>query len=274
MKLKVLDWKFALTTVLALAAVLLPVYLWQADLAAQSLTVRLVSSSALELPADSKVHDMQIIVNGEKIASPHIYSLLLVNTGSKPIPTGSFETPIQILSLNEAKLITAQITGTEPAGIPAKLSIEENQIKIQPFLSNPGDQIAMTLVSSGPLDLTAQARIAGVRDLLYEDATQTNSSPIGGFLYAVIAIACLALYLFLLPTSKTRGTITIVGPIRNFATIAVFVSGVHFQGKVTGELNLTGVESLAMVAFLFAIAWFVMIFLERKNTAPKPTADD
>lgn len=270
MKLKVLDWKFALTTVLALAAVLLPAYLWQADQAAHSLTVRLVSSSALELPADSKVHDMQIFVNGEKIASPHIYSLLLVNTGSKPIPTANFETPLQIRTLNEAKLITAQITGSEPAGIPAKLSIEENQIKIQPFLSNPGDQIAMTLVSSGPLDLTVQARIAGVQDLLFEDATQTTSSPIGAFFYAVIAIACLALYLFLLPTSKTRGTITIVGPIRNFATIVVFASGVHFQGKVSGELNLTGAESLMVVVPLFAIAWFAMVFLERKNTPPKP----
>lgn len=274
MKLKFLDWKFALSTLLAVAAVLLPAYLWQADLSAQSLTVRVVSSSALELPADSKVHDMQIIVNGEKIESPHIYSLVLINTGSKPIPTGSFETPLQIRTLNDAKLITAQITGSEPAGIPAKLLIEDNQIKILPFLSNPKDQIDITLVSSGPLELMAQARIAGVRDLLFEDASQTKSRPIEAFLFGAIATACLGLYLFLLPTSKTRGPITIIGPIRYFAMITAFASGVYFQGKASGALDFKGGQSLMMILPIFAIAWFVMIFLERKNLSAKPAATD
>lgn len=274
MKLKFQDWKFALNTLLAVAAVLLPAYFWQADLSAQSLTVRLVSSSALELPADSKVHDMQIIVNGTKIESPHIYSLALINTGSKPIPTGSFETPLQIRTLNDAKLITAQITGSEPVGIPAKLLIEENQIKVLPFLSNPKDQIDITLVSSGPLELVAQARIAGVRDLVFEDASQAKSRPIQGFLFAASGTACLGLYLFLLPTSRSRGPITMIGPIRYFATFVAFASGVYFQGKASGALELTGAQSFMVILPIFALAWFLMVFLERKNITAKRAATD
>jgi len=268
MKAKVLDWKFALNTVLALAALLLPAYLWQADLSAQSLTVRLVSSAALQLPADSKIQDLQIIVNGEKIDSPYIYSLVLINSGSKPIPTASFETPLQIRTLNDAKLITAQITGSEPADIPAKVSIDENQVKISPFLSNPKDQIAITLVSSGPLELMAQARIAGVRDVVFEDASQIKSRLLEASLFAAITVLCLAFYLFLLPTSRSRGTITIVAPIRYLATIVFFVSGLYFIGRVSGELNLTGGTSIMVVLPLFATAWVATIFLERKNSSP------
>jgi hypothetical protein len=253
MKRIVLDWKFALNAFLGLAAVLLPVYLWQADSSAYSLTVRLVSSSALELPSDSKIHDMQIIVNGSKIDAPYVYSLVLTNTGSKPIPAGSFETPLQIRSLNGGKLVTAQITETEPAGIPVKLLIEENQIKISPFLSNPEDQIAITLVSSGPLDLTAQARIAGVRDVAFEDTSQSKSRPLVASFFAALGVPCLALYLFFLPTSRSR-TLKISGAVRYLTTFVFFVAGVHFASRVSDELGYTGGLS----------------FLERRNRVEHP----
>ncbi|WP_454867369.1 hypothetical protein [Pseudomonas farris] len=267
MKRKVLDWKFALTTVLALAAAALPAYFWQADLSAHSLTVRLVSSSALELPSDSKIHDMQIIVNGTKIEAPYIYSLVLINTGSKPIPTGNFETPLQIRTMNDAKLVTAQITGSEPAGIPVKLSIDDNQIKILPFLSNPKDQIAITLVSSGPLELTAQARIAGVRDVVFEDTSQSKSRPLEAFFFATLAVLCLSLYLFLLPTSRSRGAIKLVGAIRYLSTLVLFVSGVYFVSRASVELNFTSGSSIKVILPLFLIGGVITIFLERSNRA-------
>lgn len=272
MKRMVMDWKFALNIVLALAAVLLPAYFWQADLSAYSLTVRLVSSSALELPSDSKIHDMQILVNGTKIEAPYIYSLLLINTGSKPIPTGNFETPLQIRTMNDAKLITAQITGSEPADIPVKLSIDENQVKISPFLSNPKDQIAITLVSSGPLELTTQARIAGVRDVIFEDTSQNKSHPLGAFFFAALAVPCMALYLFFLPTSRSRGAIKIVGAVRYLTTVVFFVSAVHFAARVSGELNYAGGSSVMVILPLFIIAWIIMVFLERKNRAEGPAS--
>jgi len=270
MKLMVLDWKFALTTLLALVAIVDPANFWRANLPDYSLTVRLVSSSALELPSDSKIHDMQIIVNGVKIEAPYIYSLVMTNTGSKPIPSGNFETPLQIRTMNDAKLVTAQITETEPAGIPVKLSVEENQVKISPFLSNPEDQIAITLVSSGPLELTAQARISGVRDVVFEDTSQNKTRPLEASFFAALAVPCLALYLFFLPTSRSRGAIKIVGAVRYLTTVVFFVSGVHFAARVSGELNYTGGSSVMVILPLFIIGWIIMVFLERRNRAEVP----
>ncbi|WP_077044214.1 hypothetical protein [Pseudomonas sp. KK4] len=272
MKRSFLDWNAALGTLIALAAFLLPVYLWQADSAAYSLTVRLVSSSALELPPDSKIHDMQIVVNGEKIDAPYVYSLVLINTGSKPIPSGNFETPLQIRTMNDGKLVTAQITGSEPADIPVKLSVEENQIKISPFLSNPEDQIAITLVSSGPLELTAQARISGVRDVVFEDTSQNKTRPLEATFFAVLAVPCLALYLFFLPTSRSRGAIKIVAAVRYLTTVVLFVSGVHFAARVSGELNYGGSSSVMVILPLFIIGWIIMVLLERKNRAEGPAS--
>lgn len=270
MKRNFLDWNAGLGTVITLAAFLLTVYLWQADSSAYSLTVRQASFSALELPSDSKIHDIQIFVNGAKIETPYVYSLVLINTGSKPIPAGNFETPLQIRTLNDGKLVTAQITGTEPADIPVRLMIEENQIKISPFLSNPEDQIAITLVSSGPLELTAQARIAGVRNVVFEDTSESKSRPIEASFFAALGVPCLALYLFFLPTSRSLGGIQITRAVRYLATFVFFVSGVHFASRVSGELGYTGGSSIMVILPMYVVGWCIMVFLERRNRAEHP----
>lgn len=122
---KATDWKCVLTSLLATAV---PFYFWQPDITAHSLSVRLIYSSVLELPTDSKVHNLQISFNGSKIEAPHIYSLALVNTGSKPILSIDFETPIEIHTKNTSKLVTAPITGSEPADIPAKRVLEGSPV--------------------------------------------------------------------------------------------------------------------------------------------------
>lgn len=262
---KRLDWKFALTSLLAIVGVLVPVYFWKADFTAQSLTVRLFSSSAIELPADSKIHDLQILVNGSKIESPHIYSLALINSGSKPIPSASFETPLEVRTLTDAKLITAQITGSEPADIPAKILIEDNKLKILPFLSNPQDQINVTIVSSGPLDLVAQARIAGVRDILYEDMSQNQTRPISSFFFAFIGVACLALYLFYLPVKDARSPMRLGLTIKILTTSAFVIAGIHFATRSLNELNLTGAVFTGLLLVMNVIAWLIADFLTRLN---------
>ena len=270
MKRNFLDWNAGLGTVIGLAGFLLAFYVWQADSSAYALTVRQVSSSALELPSDSKIHDIQIVVNGAKIEAPYVYSLVLINTGSKPIPAGNFETPLQIRTLNGGKFVTAQITETEPADIPVRLSIEENQIKISPFLSNPEDQIAITLVSSGPLDLRAQARIAGVRDITFEDTSQSKSRPIVASFFVALGVPCLALYLFFLPTSRSRKGLQITGGVRYLTTFVTFAAGVYFANRVSEELGYSGLSSTIVIAPMYAVGWCIMLFLERRNRVEHP----
>ncbi|SEC39776.1 hypothetical protein SAMN04490185_1350 [Pseudomonas frederiksbergensis] len=270
MKWKVLDWKFALTSLIAIVSVVIPFYFWKADFTAHSLTVRLVSSSDLELPSDSKIHDLQITVNGSKIDSPHIYSLALINTGSKPILSADFETSLEVRTKNDSKLITAQITGSDPAGIPAKVSIEENRLKFLPFLSNPKDQVTVTIVSSGPLDLVAHARIAGVRDIIFEDMTQNQSRPFTASLTGVVAVTSLTFYLFFLGITDFR-SVTKIGPMIKIPTTMVCVmSGVYFASKTCSELGLTGYFIAGMMFLIFALAWVFATFLTRSNRALNP----
>lgn len=260
-----LDWKFALTSLLAIIGVLVPVFIWNADFTAQSLTVRLFSSSALELPADSKIHDLQILVNGSKIESPHIYSLAIINSGSKPIPSASFETPLEVRTLNDSKLITAQMIGSEPADIPAKILIEDNKLKILPFLSNSQDQINITVVSSGPLDLAVQARIAGVRDVVYEDTTQTTAQPISAFFNAFLGIACLALYLFYLPVGKARTPARIALTLKILTTSALVLAGISFSTRSLNVLSLSGATFTGLLLVMNVIAWLIADVLLRVN---------
>lgn len=261
---KVLDWKFALTSLIALAV---PFYLWQADLSSHALTVRLVSSSALELPSDSKNHDIQITVNGAKVESPHISSLALINTGSKPIVSADFETPVEVKTQNDSKLITAQITGSEPADIPAKIFLEENKLKFRPFLSNPKDQVNVTIVSSGPLNLKAGGRIAGVRDITFEDLTQDQSRPGVAAFTGILSVTCLTLYLFFLGITDFR-SITKIGPkVKIPTTLISAISGVYFGSRAVVELGVTPYFAVGGMALLFAIAWVLATFLTRSNRA-------
>ncbi|MFL7962092.1 hypothetical protein ACEI36_07550 [Pseudomonas kielensis] len=261
---KVLDWKFALTSLIALAV---PYYLWQADLSSHALTVRLISSSALELPSDSKIHDIQITVNGTKVDSPHISSLALINNGSKPIVGADFETPIEISTKNDAKLITAQITGSEPADIPAKIFLEDNKLKFRPFLSNPKDQVNVTIVSSGPLNLKAGGRVAGVRDITFEDLTQDRSRPGLAAFTGILSVTSLTLYLFFLGITDFRSVTTIGPKVKISTTIVSVVSGIYFGSRTVIELGITSYFSVGVMGLLFAIAWVFATSLTRSTRA-------
>ncbi len=168
---KAWDWKFIVGTVIALAALVVP----QIDLSSRSLAVRLSATSSLQ-PAVN-IQNLQISLNGQNVESPYISTLELVNNGSKPILSSDFDGALQILTANEAKLVSVEITSTTPKNIPAKVIASGNGASIPPFLSNPKDSITIVTVTSGPRPaFEVRARIAGINEVEFEDGTVQSSS--------------------------------------------------------------------------------------------------
>ncbi|MDH2080306.1 hypothetical protein [Pseudomonas atacamensis] len=166
MSWKTWDWKFVATTVIAIAALVVP----QIDLSSRSLTVRLLSSSPLQ-PA-LNIQNLQISLNGQNVESPYVSTIELVNTGSKPITSADFDGALQVLVANNAKLVSAEITSSTPKNIPAQLTTSENKTAISPFLSNPKDSVTIAAITSGPRPVfDVRARIVGINEVGFEDTT-------------------------------------------------------------------------------------------------------
>ncbi len=200
---KLFDWKFIATIVAAIAGLAVPVVLWQSELAAHSLTVRLLSTTALQPAAN--IQNLQISLDGQNIDSPYLSSLELINSGSKAVVTADFESPIKIAVNGGAKLVSVQATTTVPKNIPVKLSITPTGAEIAPFLSNPKDIVAFSIITSGGKpSFEARSRIAGISEIGFEDSSTKSirywkplSLASGGILFFL-------LYAIYLPSALLR----------------------------------------------------------------------
>lgn len=213
---KKLDWKFFLTIVATIAGVVIPVYLWQVDATSRTMEVKLLSSSALQ-PA-TNIQDLQIFLSGKRIESPFLSTFELTNTGSKAILSADFETPIEILPKDGVMVVSAQVTRTDPVNIPVKVSFDEHRVLIAPFLSNPKDTIAFSIITSGEQPIfEPRARIAGIKAISFEDSSkiQIGYGKISFGLISGLALFVLYLMFFVssisgmrLPSTRTFAFIT------------------------------------------------------------------
>jgi hypothetical protein len=188
------------TGLVSIAGVVLTFYLWQSDLMAHALSLKLLSSAALQTPSASQFQDLQITLNGQKIEAPYLTSFELVNTGSKSIMTSDFESSIELLTQDRSHFVNAQITGTNPGAIPATISVNNNRVLIAPLLSNPKDSIAFSVITSGEQPIfEVQARIAGVPKISFEDASiDSHRQGILALDVAAMFVMCTMYFAFLI----------------------------------------------------------------------------
>jgi hypothetical protein len=191
-----LDWKFFSTFAVSIFAIAISLYLPRAELTAHELTMTLVSSWELQPPSGPRFQDLQVILDGDKIENPFVSSIKITNTGSKPVASADFESPMVLTTEKPARLVTARLAGSTPKGIPVELQIADGKIKILPFLSNPGDEITIALVTSGKPVVQPTARIAGIKEVIVEDLTGPRIKPVATLWAALVAIGCFCLYTF------------------------------------------------------------------------------
>lgn len=191
------DWRFFATLLAAIAGVVVPVFLWQFDLASRSISVRLVSSVALQSDVGFSVQGLQLVLDGVTIESPYLSILQLINDGVKPIAASDFEAPLEIRINTERKFVRAGVLSTQPSGIPAALVSESGVVKLQPLLLNPKDSLNFVLLTSGGQPVfEPHARVAGVEKILYEDTTARQKGWPRALLYYGVAVLGFVLYMF------------------------------------------------------------------------------
>ncbi|WPN24100.1 hypothetical protein [Pseudomonas marginalis] len=230
------DWKFVIASIIALAGVAIPLYLWQFDLTSHSLTVRVVSSSALQPSSSEQFRDLQITLNGSPVPSPYLSTFELENTGSKPILTADFEGAIQILSQGKAKFISAQLVGTEPKDIPVSITNSDEGLNISPFLFNPKDKVTISLLTSGDApSFSVRSRIAGVKEIEYEDTSVKKGNLTKLIVSSIVGAISVILYICY-ATAAFDQNVSFSRAMQSVTAIVCLIAGITLVGKSAEEL--------------------------------------
>ena len=268
---KALDWKFVATIAFTIAGLVIPVFIWQVDLSSRSLALRLVSTSPLQ-PA-SNIQNLQISINGQNIESPYLSTLELVNTGSKPVLSSDFDTPLEVLVKGGAKLISAETSNTAPKNIPVKISTLEHGAAVAPFLSNPKDSITISVITSGPApEFEPRARIAGINEVAYEDTSLQKTSYGKTAFNLVVSSSLLFLYFVFLPTGVRgvrfnipRGLAIITAILCGLSAIGTSKPAFEFMSAWPYAEPLKVFASIATSIVIAMLAFRYIMALRRKG---------
>jgi hypothetical protein len=194
------DWKTNIALLIGIIGLVSPIALWQYDLASTSISTKVVSSIPLVFSQLSTVSDIEVRLDGQTIANPYVSTITITNDGSKPIPTASFEAPLEFYVRGDVKVVRAKISKSEPPEISARIVSEEKSFRLEPLLLNQGDALKVVVITAGgPPDFKVKGRVNSIRKLELTDAIETQPGTaakisslslfvLGALLYPLVAV--------------------------------------------------------------------------------------
>ncbi|MCE1005635.1 hypothetical protein [Pseudomonas monteilii] len=265
MSWRALDWKFFLTISVAIAGIALP-FLWQSDFSSKALELRLTSLSSLE--PTSKIRNLELFLDGNKLEAPYASTMELVNTGSKPIVSKDFETAIEIYLADGARFAGAQVISTSPPDLPLQLNVTDQTIVVSKHLSNPGDTMILSIVTSGKRpEFAVKARIAGISQIAMIDQTVPKSR-LAERTGTVIAAICGAMLFIVsalfMQVLLTRPALLVPKRVSFVVAASSYVGSTFLVGRALSKMEVTTwAMSLAIGLVFGVVAWVVCRYLMR-----------
>lgn len=265
------NWK-SLTLVLTIVSVVVPVWIWRADLNSRSLKIRIASQVSLHPDNAASISGLQVAVDGVPLKSPYLSVLELSNDGEKPIQAGDFEAPLEVRIAEGSSLARAQVTESKPRDVEAALTWEVQSIKIKPLLLNPKDVVTISILTAGSKpQFTTRARIAGISTVPVDDSAGKQSRIQSGMIAVTYFFGAL---LLLIASNVTGVNLTSNEPVllRKRAAILVSTStGVTAVAIFIALLDNLGITALWQGALALTMILSVAIpfgVLWNWNTTP------
>lgn len=191
-----IDWKFFVMLLVTIAGIAVPVWLWRADLSSRSLTVRIVSQTALQPEGVAGVPGLKVSVDGTELLKPFLTVVEVTNDGSRPIASAEFEEPISITVEKGQQVARAQVTSSMPSDLNPKVSVGQDKVSISPLLLNPGDLISMAIVTSGDSPrIGARSRVNGIKTINLEDRSAKTDPGVKVLFQSLVGFTLLFVYI-------------------------------------------------------------------------------
>ncbi len=109
---------------------------------------------------------LQILFQDKPISRVFLTVIKLVNAGNVPISSSDYERNITISFGDSSKVLTAEISKTDPENLGAEISIKNSSIELKPVLLNPRDFIIIkALISNFGEEINVNGRIVGVKQI-------------------------------------------------------------------------------------------------------------
>jgi len=260
-----MDWKFFITLVATLAGVVVPVWLWQADMSSKSVSVSVISTA--ELRKDVQLAGLGVTIDGRSIDNPTVVELSLKNTGSRPIASADFEGPLEILVSSPAVFLRADPKGVSPPDLKPTIETTPRALKLTPLLLNPRDTFQITVLLDGRTPtFSAAARISGVSTVQVIDEMAEKRSR-KSILRAVLATGLLYLYTcasFVSVNSLRRRRPNVWAAVSGLLALTIAASLMENIGK---DYSATLVEIAPLAAIALALAFVTRLLLRSRSAA-------
>lgn len=260
-----IDWKFWVVLLATLAGVFGPLWLWRFDLNARELSVELQSSSSLTPAPLVKGLSLQILVAGQPLTDAYASTLIVKNSGAKPILASDFEGPLDIASNGRTTLLWAQVSQTKPKSLTPVVSIEKNKVRLQPLLLNPGDSISLYLLNSdGKPAFSAAARVAGISDVLVTEVS--DKAIVSSFSWAMALLAPFAVAgVFILVLRDDFSDFTIRFPAVMLTSGSVLAIATFSVAHVWNAYFGTGLGNTVVLAIALTFSGGLIAYLSLKK---------
>jgi hypothetical protein len=131
------------------------------------LEVRLVSTSSI-LNDSPSVEHLQVLYGGKPVPNLAKSEFVIVNIGRTPIQQSDLVSPPTITVLNSVQLFDVRKETPDPSNLQFALTADtaDRSFTLTSPLLNPGDQIRVNTITSGPVTrFDASARIVGISHL-------------------------------------------------------------------------------------------------------------
>lgn len=264
---KFLNWS-SITLLVTIAGIVVPIWIWRADLASKSLEFRVASQASLEPAKNGDIKGLQITLDSILLDRPYLTVVELINDGSKPIPSSEFEGPVEVRLAGGTKVVRAQLVSANPKSLEARVTSTENSIAVAPLLLNPEDRLTISILTSGgPPSFSPRARIAGVVEIKLDDSQGKLPK------WKVGMMALVASFLLFVASDIANGGFPKGKPVvlrRRAAILVSGVTGITGAGLFLIFLQNFGVQSWwQIVLALVVLVLFTGIVAAIWNSRPK-----
>ena len=258
------NWKWIITTIVALLAATIPLFTHWASFEIKSLSYMIVSKSPLIL-AEEKNEDLVVKFKGEKVSDPYLTVIKITNTGETPIRSEDFESPIKISLGNDINILSKNIVEKSPDSLLIKATISNKSLLIDPTLLNPSDSFTIKLITSNNKpDIYVSARISGIKEITTIQDNNTELLLVKNVFY-LIWVVLIGICYSVITTALIRkdgSTNTVIFPYKTaiFFLFVTFTPAAFIVIEVTEYLNYSW-PGFFLIIFLMILLGEIFSYL-------------
>ena len=258
------NWKWIITTIVALLAATIPLFTHWASFEIKSLSYVIVSKSPLIL-AEEKNEDLVVKFKGEKVSDPYLTVIKITNTGETPIRSEDFESPIKISLGNDINILSKNIVEKSPDSLLIKATIINKSLLIDPTLLNPSDSFTIKLITSNnEPDIYVSARISGIKEITTIQDNNTELLLVKNVFY-LIWVVLIGICYSVITTALIRkdgSTNTVIFPYKTaiFFLFVTFTPAAFIVIEVTEYLNYSW-PGFFLIIFLMILLGEIFSYL-------------